>query len=124
MSNVMYLITGSIMGGLSRYYLGGLIDQRMGTAFPYGTLVVNISACFLVGVFSVILDEKFHFGPQARLLMMTGFCGAYSTFSTYMLETSNLFITGQMLGVWMNILLSTGLGFLALCLGVLAGRLI
>ena len=86
MQKLLILAVASIAGGFSRYYLAGFVYQKFGTTFPIGTLIVNLTACFLIGFFSAIIDEKFFFGPNAKILLMTGFCGAYSTFSTYMLK--------------------------------------
>ena len=96
----------------------------MGTSFPYGTLIVNLSGCFLIGFFSSLVDDKFFLGPNARILLMTGFCGAYTTFSTYMFETGNLVKEGQVSMAFLNILVSTAVGFGAYWLGVIIGDVI
>jgi len=124
MTKLVYLVVGSVAGGLSRYYLAGAVYQKMGASFPYGTLIVNLSACFLIGFLSAIIGEKFFLGPDARILLMIGFCGAYSTYSTYMLETSNLIIDGELMRAFLNIIVSTGVGFLALRLGIFVGKII
>jgi len=111
------LATGSVVGGLSRYLLAGAVYGVTGAAFPYGTLVVNVSGCFLIGVLNALAETKFLIGPQGRLLMMTGFCGAYTTFSTLLLETSNLMKDGEMLRAALNIVASIVAGFLLFRLG-------
>ncbi len=124
MSKWFYLVAGSILGGMARYILAGAVYEKMGTSFPYGTLIVNLSGCFLIGFFSSLVDDKFFLGPNARILLMTGFCGAYTTFSTYMFETGNLVKEGQVSMAFLNILVSTAVGFGAYWLGVIIGDVI
>lgn len=121
---MLFLAISSIAGGFARYYLAGWIYQKFGTNFPMGTLIINITACFIIGFFSAVIDEKFSLGPNGKILLMTGFCGAYSTFSTYMLETSNLVVDGEMMRAFLNIIVSIVLGFIALRLGVFIGEVI
>jgi CrcB protein len=124
MSKWVYLVAGSILGGIARYILAGAVYEKMGTSFPYGTLIVNLSGCFLIGFFSSLVDDKFFLGPNSRILLMTGFCGAYTTFSTYMFETGNLVKEGQVSMAFLNILVSTVVGFGAYWLGVIIGDII
>jgi CrcB protein len=124
MGKWVYLIIGSIAGGISRYVLAGAVYEKLGTSFPYGTLVINLSGCFLIGFFSAIVDDKFFLGPNSRVLLMTGFCGAYTTFSTYMLETGNLVKDGEISRAFLNILVSTVIGFGAYWLGNIVGDII
>jgi CrcB protein len=124
MQKMLFLAISSIAGGFARYYLAGWIYQKFGTNFPMGTLIINITACFIIGFFSAVIDEKFSLGPNGKILLMTGFCGAYSTFSTYMLETSNLVVDGEMMRAFLNIIVSIVLGFIALRLGVFIGEVI
>jgi len=118
------LITGGIAGTLARYTLAGLVYQICGTTFPYGTLVVNLVGCFLIGFLATLAEEKFLLGPHARLLLMTGFCGAFTTFSTFMLETANLIKDGEMLRAFLNLSLSVVVGFLVFRLGVFLAEII
>jgi len=120
----LYLLIGGIAGTFARYYFAGFIYQKIGTTFPIGTLIVNLTGCFLIGFLSAIIDEKFFLGPDSKVLLMAGFCGAYTTFSTYMLETSNLAADGEMLRALSNVMLSTVIGFIALRLGVFIGEII
>lgn len=118
------LALGGTLGTFARYSLAGLVYKLWGTTFPYGTLIVNLTGCWLIGFLVVLSEEKFMLGPTARIFLMIGFCGAYTTFSTFMLETANLMKNGENLHALTNVLLSVLLGFLALRLGILSARLI
>ena len=102
----------------------GVVYQKIGTDFPYGTLVVNLIGCFLVGFFDTIFQEKFLFSPMLRIFLMAGFCGAFTTFSTFMLETGNLIRDGETLRAFLNVILSVIIGFIVFRLGVLLGEII
>lgn len=116
------LIVGSIAGGFARYAVAGAVYGWMGSEFPYGTMIVNLSACLLIGFFDG-LAERFLIGPDVRILLMTGFCGAYSTFSTFILETSNLIKDGEFGRASVNVALSLIAGFILFRLGALLGEL-
>jgi CrcB protein len=124
MAKFIALVTGSIFGGLARYYVAGAVYRMFGSTFPYGTLVVNLAGCFLIGFLSALSEEKFALGPTARLLLMVGFCGAFTTFSTYILETGNLMKDGEVARAFLNILVSTGAGFIVYWFGMIVGELI
>jgi len=82
---------GAIAGALSRYYLGLWLTQLFGTGFPYSTLIINISGCFVMGFFTMLaVGRLIAIHPDIRLLVTTGFLGSYTTFSTYELDTANL----------------------------------
>ena len=117
-----YLVFGGVLGTVARYWLAGLVCQKLGPSFPFGTLIVNVTGCFLVGILSTITNERLFLGPESKVLLIAGFCGAYTTFSAYILETSQLMMNGEMLRAFFNIILSTMLGFVALRLGILLGE--
>ena len=81
------LVIGGAAGTIARYLLAGVVYRFTGTGFPYGTLVVNISGCFILGFLASLSDKKFMLGPDARLLLMIGFCGAFTTFSSLIFLT-------------------------------------
>jgi fluoride exporter len=89
---------GAIAGALSRYYLSTWLTTslmaRFGLPFPYGTFIINLTGCLAMGFFMTIALEK-SFSPELRLLIATGFLGAYTTFSTYGLETVSLISQNQ-----------------------------
>lgn len=118
------LIAGGALGTLARYLIGGAVYQLLGASFPYGTLIVNLTGCWLIGFLVVLSEEKFLLGSGGRVFLMIGFCGAYTTFSTFMLETANLMKDGENFRALMNVLLSVLLGFAALRIGILSARFI
>jgi len=82
---------GAIAGALSRYYITLWFANRFGTAFPYGTFFINITGCLAMGFFITLVFERVPTVPsEVRLMVATGFLGAYTTFSTYGLETNVL----------------------------------
>lgn len=89
--NPIAISLGAIAGALSRYYLTLWFAQRFGTAFPYGTFFINLTGCFGMGFFlTVALERVATIPPEVRLMVTTGFLGAYTTFSTYGLESVTL----------------------------------
>lgn len=124
MEKWFYLIGGGVLGTLARFVLVGVINQKIATGFPYGTLVVNLMGCFLVGFFDTICHEKFFGSPVLRIFLMAGFCGAFTTFSAFMLETGNLIRDGETLRAFLNVIISVILGFVVFKLGVVLGEII
>jgi len=122
MMKLINLIIGGAVGTIARYLLGGVIYRLMGTGFPYGTLVVNVSGCFILGVLASLADKKFILGPDARLLLMIGFCGAFTTFSTLIFESDSLVRNGQVVRAFTNIFASVILGFILFRVGGLLGE--
>lgn len=118
------LAIGGVLGTFARYALAGLVYRFLGTSFPYGTLVVNLLGCFLIGLFATLADEKFLLGPEARMLLMIGFCGAFTTFSTFILESANLLKDGEVLRAFMNVIGSVIIGFMVFWIGSLVAKLI
>ncbi len=116
------LAAGGVLGTFARYFLSGAVHRVFGVTFPFGTLVVNLIGCFAIGFLAVLAEEKFLLGPAARVFLMIGFCGAFTTFSSFIFETSNLAKDGESLYALMNIALSVVLGFLIFRLGVMLAR--
>src|SRR5262245_26556006 len=82
---------GGSLGAMARYWLSGLVQDGMrGPAFPYGTLVVNVLGCFAIGVLAYLGEARGLLTPEARLLLLTGFLGGFTTFSTFGSETLGL----------------------------------
>jgi CrcB protein len=115
---------GGFLGAIARFWLAGLIYEKMGTRFPYGTFIVNISGSFLLGFFVTVLTERTQLSPIWRYLIPIGFIGGYTTFSTFEWETLAALRDGQMIIAGLNVGLSVVLGFVAVWLGVISGRLV
>ncbi len=119
---IWYIALGSAVGGVFRYLLGGLVGRAAGPAFPYGTLLVNVTGCFLIGLISRYAAESAAFSPEVRALLAIGFCGGYTTFSTFSYETIKLLEDGQVARAGSYIALSVVLSLAATLAGVLLGR--
>jgi fluoride exporter len=115
---------GGFAGAIARFWLGSYIGGKMGTRFPYGTFVINISGSFLVGLIMTVLSERMPLSPNWRYLVPIGFIGAYTTFSTFEYETLRSLQDGQFGVASLNVGLSVVLGFAAVWGGVAAGRAI
>jgi CrcB protein len=122
-SDTLLIFVGAGFGGVFRYWISNLSYWFLGRQFPYGTLIVNVSGCFLMGLLFVLLLERFDgIGPQLRSLLLIGLLGGYTTFSSFSIETLNLFENGAPLAGVANILLSVILCLAATWLGVIGGR--
>jgi fluoride exporter len=115
----LWVAIGGAIGSMMRYGLSGVVTQMTGGTFPYGTMFANVTGAFLIGVFaSVAAPESPFFMPvSARLLLMTGICGGYTTFSTFSLETFNLLRDGEVLSAMANMLLSVVLCIISVWIG-------
>jgi CrcB protein len=92
---LLYVALGSALGGVSRYLIGGLIQRMLDTAFPAGTLLVNISGSFLLGAIVRYALETPSLTPEIRAFLTIGFCGGYTTFSTFSYEAVALLRDGE-----------------------------
>ena len=124
MINIIAIGLGGFSGAVSRYAIALWIGERWGRSFPLGTLVVNVSGCFLIGLLMYVLSQRLLVNPLWRSLLVIGFLGAYTTFSTFEYETGNLVGDGEILYSVVNVLASVLVGFAALKIGELIGRII
>jgi len=121
-----YLLVGigGCLGSILRFWLGSYIGGKMGARFPYGTLVVNITGSFLVGLVFAFLTVKTQWSPNWRYLIPIGFIGGYTTFSSFEYETLRMIQDGQIgLGL-LYVATSVVIGFVAVWGGMIAGRAI
>ncbi len=120
----LWIALGSALGGVGRYWCNGLVSEQFGDPFPWGTLFVNVVGSFLIGVVAPLsesLDHPWGPGPEARAFIMVGFCGGYTTFSAFSLQTLQLLRDGQLLHALGNVVLSVVFCMIAVWLGYLAG---
>lgn len=120
----LWIALGSAIGGVGRYWCTVLVSERFGDAFPWGTLLVNVTGSFIIGVVAPLsgsLDHPWAPGPEARAFIMVGFCGGYTTFSAFSLQTLQLLRDGQWVPAVGNVVLSVAVCLIAVWLGYLAG---
>jgi fluoride exporter len=117
-----FIALGGSLGSLARYWVGSTVASRMGTRFPYGTFVINITACIIIGFSLVFLDKRTQLNPAWRFLVPVGFIGAYSTFSTFEWETYSNLQTGAFFIASLYVVLSLVLGLIGVWFGVLIAR--
>ena len=123
MDRYLVVLAGAGLGGLARYVAGTWIMARYGGRFPLGTLVINVTGSFLIGMLMTLLSGRMHPHPNWRLFLVVGILGGYTTFSSFEYESYEAIRDGAR---WMGMLYITGsvsLGYLGVWLGaVLAGR--
>jgi CrcB protein len=111
------IFTSSGLGGVARYLVQKVFIDLGYTSFPAGTFVVNILGCFLIGLFNALAEKNSLLSPEWRLALTTGFCGGFTTFSTFANENMNLLHNGDYFYFILYILLSVVLGIGAVILG-------
>lgn len=122
MLNIIAIAGGGAVGALMRFWLSTGIYSLLGRDFPYGTLVVNVTGSFFMGLLFILLDERFNLGPEWRAALLIGLLGAFTTFSTFSIETLNLLLAGEAGKATLNVLLSVSVCIFATWLGILLGR--
>ena len=111
MDKILSLAVGSMAGGMARWFLSEAVARAVGRSFPYGTLTVNLAGCFILGLLYSLGESRLPLSPAARMLLMVGFCGSFTTFSTFMLESSAMADKGNLSGALGYIVVSVLLGF-------------
>ncbi len=122
--DVLWVGLGGGVGAIVRYGLGLWIVGRLGPAFPFHTLLINVTGSFLIGILLTLLTERFLVDPAWRLLLVVGFLGGYTTFSSYTFEALALLEAGERLGAVLYVVASNGLGLAAALLGIVIARAI
>ena len=112
MINLLIISLGAIVGANARYLLSRFTARELGPVFPYGTLFINVAGSAIVGFFMIWTTERVLADPRWRLLVVVGFCGSFTTFSSYAFETMAYFEQGQWLLFFTNVLTNN-----LLCLG-------
>ena len=110
------------LGTLARYGLAGWAQRAGGGGFPWGTLSVNILGCFLAGLLWMLFENRINIGGEVRVIVLVGFMGGFTTFSSFMLETSLLLRDAEWFRAIGNIMLHNIVGMISLFLGLVLGR--
>ena len=124
MLNFLAISLGAIVGANARYVISRFAARLFGPVFPYGTLIINVSGSFIVGLFLVWTAERVLIDPRWRLLVVIGFCGGFTTFSSYAFETTAYFEQGQWLLMTTNILANNVLSLAAAVAGISLARVL
>lgn len=123
-SLILSVAIGSAAGGVARYLLSGAVHGRLGTAFPLGTFVINVLGCLALGFIMQVALDTGELSPSARALLTTGFCGGFTTFSTFSWETMGLIEEGAIGRAALNVGASVVVGLGAIWVGTLAGKVL
>ncbi len=118
----LWIGAAGFLGAIARYQVEGLVSRSTKATFPWGTLVVNLSGCFLLGLIGTLLTERFLPHPYLRNALTIGFVGAYTTFSTFAFETLRLAEDGARGLALSNVALSVVMGLVLAWVGTVAGR--
>lgn len=125
---ITYLLVaiGSALGGVARFACSSLFARALGETFPWGTLVVNIAGSFIIGIFTALTgpDGRILVAPDARIFVTVGFCGGFTTFSSFSLQTLGLMRSGEFGAAGLNAALSLVLCLVTVWAGFAAGMLI
>jgi CrcB protein len=122
MSQLIAIALGGSAGAITRFLVANGIYGWLGREFPHGTLFINVSGSFLMGFLSAIMLQRFPLAVDYRAAILIGFLGAYTTFSTFALETLYLFEEGSLLKAGLNVFLSVVLCLAAVWVGLILGR--
>ncbi len=120
---ILFVMLGGSLGALSRYGVSLLATRLFGSTFPWGTLIVNLSGCFLIGLSFALAERTSFMNPSVRLFFVTGYLGALTTFSTFALETFTSMRAETHLITVANFLSNNVIGVALVFLGMWAGRL-
>ena len=124
MLEMLWISLGAIVGANLRYLVGSLAAKYMSASIPYGTFIVNVTGSFIIGLFLAWTTERVLADPHWRLLIVVGFCGAYTTFSSYSFETITLLEHGSFAVATLNFLFNNIFCLLATIAGIALARAI
>ena len=120
--NYIWIAVGAVVGASARYFLSGLIARSFSATFPYSTLLINVTGSLVLGFFLVYSTDRVLLDPRWRLLVAVGFCGSYTTFSSYAFESFALMEQGQWLLASLNAVASNVLCLAAVLAGAALAR--
>ena len=124
METFLLISLGAMLGANIRYWVGTWAAGRLGTSFPYGTLIINLTGSFILGFFMTLAVDRLLLDPRWRIIFAVGFLGSYTTFSSYTFESMNLILDNQWLPGLFNLFGSAFLGGVAVFLGIILARAI
>lgn len=124
METFLLISLGAMLGANLRYWVGTWAAGRLGTSFPYGNLIINLTGSFILGFFMTLAVDRLLIDPRWRILFAVGFLGSYTTFSSYTFESMSLIMDNQWLPGLLNLFGSAFLGGAAVFLGILLARAI
>jgi len=119
---LLYISIGAVVGACARYLLSNYVARHAVGAFPYGTLLINLTGSLVLGFFLILATERLFLDARWRLLVAVGFCGSYTTFSSYAFESFALMEQGQWLQLTMNVIGSNVLCLVAVGAGAAIAR--
>ncbi|WP_028299350.1 fluoride efflux transporter CrcB [Oceanospirillum beijerinckii] len=122
MNQMLAVAIGGAIGAMGRYWIVGLVSQWFGRGFPYGTLAVNIAGSILIGLLYTVVVQQLKLEPHWQAILMAGFTGAFTTFSTFALESLNLFQSGRVTAALLYIMLSVMCCLAAVAAGMWLGK--
>ncbi len=114
---------GGALGAVSRYLAVALVTEWFGKSFPFGTMAVNITGSFLIGILYVLVVQKLHAMPEIKAILVVGFLGSFTTFSTFSLETFSLIERGDFSQAGLYVVSSLVLGILAVWGGITVAKI-
>ena len=123
LAKIFAIAAAGALGTLARYALAGFVHRLNAASFPWGTLAVNLSGCFLAGLLWSLFENRWPVASDTRTIVLIGFVGAFTTFSAYILETGELMRSAQWMAMATNVAAQNGLGIFGLAAGLMIGRL-
>lgn len=121
LSGIVAIVIGSMLGGCARYFISGAVARRLGETFPWGTMTINVTGAFLIGIFGALATHpgSMFAAPNPWLFAVTGFLGCYTTVSSFSLQTLTLARSGEPMHALGNVAASVGLCLAAVSCGFL-----
>jgi CrcB protein len=119
---ILVISLGGILGANTRYFVSLYVAERLGTAFPYSTFVINVTGSLIIGFFLTLISERYSVDPLWRLFFATGFLGAYTTFSSYAYEAAQLIRDGSYVLAFVYLFGSVLAGMVGVFAGIVAAE--